>query len=334
MFIYCPNNTVVGNNNDCNIRVDSSDEAHSYMLDGMIFYALEGLIDVNIECLYGSDGFWEDCFDGRRSSTYEEYPWLRMNCGIQYQYFCNMSVYDDGVYDQLIYVNNDSCQCNYLTQSPTTAFPTAFPSHFSSSNPTPSPQPPSPTQNPTTQTDTYDSTISGLDGEQMDESTTSNTGSPELVKEANHSSGNNMIIWIIVAASIVVVAVILIIVCKLKKKKSVELYVNREPSLKMVSSNSINGTAKKAHHLQVSSGIMMHELDVTASPTHEVSVEDNIMLQAVTTGGEGDELVEEVVSNVMDNILKPENDQIIDGDDEIVTEGGDLVVDDGQETNH
>ena len=76
----------------------------------------------------------------------------------------------------------------------------------------------------------------------------------------------------------------------------------------------------------------MHEFDVPASPTQEaLSTSDHDIIIQTATSGEGDEFVQDVLSNAIVNGVDPENDEIIIGDDEIATMGNDKIVTEGGE---
>ena len=342
MNIYCPNNTIAGFNNDCNIMVHEDATWHSYLLDGIIFYTVEGLDDINVQCEYGSGGFWKDCFDGARTETYREYPWIRMNCGDGYQYFCNVSTIDNGTYNELCYLEN-SCNCPDLVSNVTskpkicpTEAPTASPSTSPTSIPamppseSPTTQEPTllPSESPSTMTPTDQPSLSPIidAGEHVESAR--NTTRPVALSDLNEQVPNdNMIKWIIITISVLLVIVVIIaVIFKLKKTKRARFQDENDASNKTMDTK-IAKRENKGSHQQVSSGIMLHEIDVPASPTQEVlSANDHDIIIQTATSGEGDEFVQDVLSNAIDNGMDPENDEIIMGDDEIVVIGDDEIA--------
>ena len=60
MDIYCPTNTVPGNNKDCNVFVNGNDR---FMLDEVKFYAIESFYDLTLTCIHAR-GVYRDCFAG------------------------------------------------------------------------------------------------------------------------------------------------------------------------------------------------------------------------------------------------------------------------------
>ena len=334
MNIYCPNNTAPGFNNDCFVTVISGDNDH-YMLEEIIIYAIEGDKDIHIQCQYDTGSMWENCFAGIKDTLdFSEYPWLRMHCGSQYQYFCDMSMINTtSIADELIYLN-ETCKCAQLTtipsisptalilsdtmiptSSPTTNQPSVSPNNINNKLSTTIPSIPpslSPTyasfiSNPTSIHVTEPPSTNGDESGIGERNTTKTQFDQDTAEEI---SKNNMVYWIITAILIYIfTSVIIMIIVKAKNRKS-DMTNNCASSNVLEISNTKDRELNMEKVESVSHVIENTDLQISSMP--ESPTDENVVHVLSTGSIEGETVITDIMMQTEEILMNDVN----------VTEGG------------